>query len=162
MTQFYSTRTGSLSPYPHWAKLKWPKTTTVLTIDINLIHSFIPDIYIAPLQETYSEALSVHNHSPLSKSKSLSLLPTPTDDPKNKTFEKQDKHHRCIKSSSSFTKNFGITPPWQWVKMANQWVKYSYLHCFSAVRTKPHKRNAYGYIMRSVRASWAVLKSRVL
>jgi len=23
-----------------------------------LIHSFIPDIYIAPLQETYSEALS--------------------------------------------------------------------------------------------------------
>jgi len=23
------------------------------------IHSFIPDIYIAPLQETYSEALSV-------------------------------------------------------------------------------------------------------
>src|SRR6218665_3784520 len=28
-----------------------------------LIHSFIPDIYIAPLQETYSEALSVHLRS---------------------------------------------------------------------------------------------------
>ena len=28
-----------------------------------LIHSFIPDIYIAPLQETYSEALSVQLRS---------------------------------------------------------------------------------------------------
>ena len=27
------------------------------------IHSFIPDIYIAPLQETYSEALSVQLRS---------------------------------------------------------------------------------------------------
>jgi len=27
--------------------------------NLPIIHSFIPDIYIAPLQETYSEALSV-------------------------------------------------------------------------------------------------------
>jgi len=33
------------------------RQTTLLWV--SLIHSFIPDIYIAPLQETYSEALSV-------------------------------------------------------------------------------------------------------
>ena len=39
---------------------------TFLTDDksgITFIHSFIPDIYIAPLQETYSEALSVQLRS---------------------------------------------------------------------------------------------------
>src|SRR6218665_3173798 len=30
---------------------------------MQFVHSFIPDIYIAPLQETYSEALSVHLRS---------------------------------------------------------------------------------------------------
>jgi len=34
-----------------------PKIVSCLSV--MLIHSFIPDIYIAPLQETYSEALSV-------------------------------------------------------------------------------------------------------
>src|SRR6218665_359913 len=33
------------------------------TIEKGLDHSFIPDIYIAPLQETYSEALSIQLRS---------------------------------------------------------------------------------------------------
>ena len=35
---------------------------TAKDLDMAMVHSFIPDIYIAPLQETYSEALSVLRH----------------------------------------------------------------------------------------------------
>src|SRR6218665_106919 len=37
------------------------------------IHSFIPDIYIAPLQETYSEALSVQLRSKRNVLRSLQI-----------------------------------------------------------------------------------------
>jgi len=51
---------NKMSYSKHVPMIYFQKYTYLLTLDIvSFIHSFIPDVYIVPLQETYSEALTV-------------------------------------------------------------------------------------------------------
>src|SRR6218665_3532892 len=55
----YSAHKSEVIPLTHRRSVK----TKLIGTGSRFIHSFIPDIYIAPLQETYSEALSVQLRS---------------------------------------------------------------------------------------------------